>query len=94
MSAEDDPVGWQVTLLQPQPEKLTGTENREPYHVSCKTKQEADDYKRLKQSQGWVASVTPVFLLPQQRGKLRNKRQQQLAPPDRNHDWRLHGDKK
>ncbi len=91
MSAcEDDPIGWRVHLLPPPRDKLDGVRTK-PYQVEFKTQDEATAYKRLKQAQGWVASVSPVFLSPQIRGKLRKKSQGRCAPPDFNHDWRLTG---
>jgi hypothetical protein len=84
----DGPIGWRVHLLMPR-DKIDGYPS-EPYQVDFKTKEEADRYKRQKQAEGWVANTMPVFLAPQVRGKARKKLQGRTAPPDFNHDWRLH----
>lgn len=86
----DDPIGWRVHLLPPPRERLDGFKD-EPYQVEFKTQDEATAYKRLKQAQGWVASVSPLFLSPQIRGKLPKKSQGRCAPPGFNDEWRLTG---
>ena len=83
----DEPTGWRCHLMLSR-EKVTG-EVFEPYQVDFMTKNEAILYKKTKQVEGWIATVTPIFLSPQQRGKLRKKGQIRTAPPGFNRDWRL-----
>jgi hypothetical protein len=85
----DDIIGYHVHLLPPPAEKLDGL-TVEPYAVKFATKEEATEYKRLKQSQGWIASVQAIMLAPQVRGKMRKKGQTRCAPPGFSRDWRLH----
>jgi hypothetical protein len=89
MRPGDQVIGYRVHLLPPPPERVNGF-TADPYSVDFKTKEEADNYKRQKQSEGWIANTSPVFLSPSVRGKKRKVLQQRTAPPKFNSDWRLH----
>jgi hypothetical protein len=85
----EQPIAWKVVLSKPQtwssPQKI------EPYEVNFAGKDQAVEYKRLMQADGWVANAVPVFVTPELRDKARKKSQGRTAPPGFNKDWRLRG---
>lgn len=86
----DAPVSWKVTAIPPQPEKLDQHKSKsDPYVSTFDTKEKADIYKAELKLKGWLATVTPVFLTPQKRGKLLEARQERAAPLKFNKDWCL-----
>lgn len=87
----DAPVAWKVSAMKPH----THVTAHKPEVIESQSasKTDAEAYKRHLQANGWIASVTPVFLSPIVRGKARVKTQGRTAPPKWNKDWRLYGDK-
>lgn len=85
----DAPIAWRVSAMRPAP--YASAHKPEVEESQCATREAADAYKRELQAQGYVASVAPVFLSPQARGKARAKTQASTAPKQFNRDWRLHG---
>lgn len=81
------PIAWKVCGRLPTP-KITGIKDATEI-ASFDTADKAQTYKRVLQSQGWVATVTPVFLSPQKRGQIRVKAQPRAALEAFNKDWRL-----
>jgi hypothetical protein len=71
------PVAWKVSGRLPTA-KLTGTKDATE-ETTCDTAEKADAYKRILQDQGWVATVTPVFVSPQKHGKVRKRSQGRMA---------------
>jgi hypothetical protein len=81
------PIAWKVCGRLPTP-KITGIKDATE-ESSFNTADKAHAYKRVLQSQGWVASVTPVFLGPRNRLEVRKKTQTRAVPKSFNEDWKL-----
>ncbi len=71
------PVAWRVCGRLPTP-KLTGNKDAIE-EARFDTADKAQAYKRVLQSQGWVATVVPVFLGPRKRLQVRKKAQARIG---------------
>lgn len=88
MTDIDAPIAWRVTALPPPKEKLSGDKILAD-KTDHPSKEEADKHKYVLKSKGWIVSVTPVFLSPQKRGKLRVSHQDRTAPRKFNKNWTI-----
>lgn len=86
----EEPVGWRVSAIPVLESAVGPLERPEPEITDYPTKDAADAYKAVLKAQGWLANVTPVFMRPQQRGKVRKAGQARTAEKGFNRDWRLH----
>lgn len=82
------PISWKVSAIKEQ-DKITGSRQAVEESI-CASRDEAITYRDELKANGYIATVTPVFLSPQVRGKVRAKGQERTAPRKFNADWRLH----
>jgi hypothetical protein len=84
--SEEMPIGWAVTSTMQRPfaDGVKQPVERKQFN----TRDEALRYQHHMKECGWLANVTPVYLSPQRRGKLRAKAQ--MAPfGDFRQDWKI-----
>lgn len=87
---DEEPIRWRVSAIRVSERAVGRLERPEPEITDYPDKGSADAYKAVLKAQGMMATVTPVFIRPQQRGKIRKAGQARTAEKGFNRDWRLH----